>query len=136
MELKTGFMYIGTSAERLDLALPYPSTGGAGFEKETMYEQTRNANGVLVGQQLGKPVVRQDISWDRIGPTQWYAVMRFFEENGDAFYARYYDYSAGGWVTKRFVKSAVHANPMRVDPATGRPAYFADAGFSIESIGE
>jgi hypothetical protein len=129
-------MYIGTDEAAADIVLPYPSTGGAGFEKETMYEQTRNANGVLVGHQVGRPVVRQEVNWDRIGTEQWYAVAQFFEENGDAFWARYFDYSKGEWVTKRFVKSALRASPAHVDRTTGKPGYFTDAGFSLESIGE
>lgn len=135
-ELRTGFIYIGISKDSFDLAVPYPSVGGAAFEAAAEYQTERNSNGVTVRQRISAPIIKQEISWERIGADQWYEIARFFDENGDAFWCRYFDYTTGEWREKRFVKGAMKCSPMRVDPKTGKPDYFTDAGFSIESIGD
>ena len=129
-------MYFGTSAEATGLAVPYPSVGGAGVSVEVQRYEETNANGEVIAQQIGDDIITQELQWDRIDAAYWLPLLKFFSEAGDVFWCRFFNHRVAEWQVKRFIKSGLQFQPMRVDEKTGIPAYYTDAGFTIRSMGD
>lgn len=139
MSFNGNFLYLGdspaTSRTNYAISVPYPSVGGACFETSRMVDAARNANGEMVGRMVGRSVDKQSMSWARIPCETWWALHRWFEAGHFTFYCHYFNHNLGRWETRLFYLGDVKANPMRVNSATGAPAYYQDASFNVIDCG-
>lgn len=80
---RTGFLYLGSSPStdrtNYTVRVPYPTRGSAAFETSRMVDSARNANGEVVGRQVGRSLDKQNMAWDQMPCETWWALNRFFE---------------------------------------------------------
>ena len=135
---ESGFLYLGegpdTGPQNYAVAVPYPDQGP--FSTSRRVDSARSATGELVGRMVGRSLDKQELHWQQIGCQQWWAMNRWFEAGHFTFYCRYFNHNLGLWQTRRFYLSDVKCSPDLVDPGTGRPAFYRDAGFSVIDCGE
>lgn len=136
---KTAYLYLGasgaTSREHYAVAVPYPSAGAAAFETQRMVDSARNANGELVGRQVGRAVHKQNLSWSVISCEKWWELHRWFEDGHFTFYCCFFNHTVGRWETRLFYLGDVKAQPYLVDEATGEPKFYRDASFNVIDCG-
>lgn len=136
---RTGFIYLGSSAatsrENYALALPYPTLGSAAFETSRFVDSARNANGELVGRQVGRSICKQSMGWAKLPCADWWALNRWVEQGHFTFYCHYFNFNLGQWETKLFYAGDLKCQPGLVDKATGAPAYISDASFNVIDCG-
>lgn len=136
---RVGFLYLGSSpiTSRSDyaIALPYPTVGSAAFETSRMVDSARNANGEMVGRQIGRSVSKQNMGWSRISCEKWWEFNRWIEAGHFTFYCHYFNFNMGRWETRLFYVGDFKASPGPVDPDTGMPAYLVDASVNVIDCG-
>ena len=136
---KTSFLYLGASpdvcAASCNVAVPYPTAGGAVFETARMVDAGRNANGELVGRMVGRACDKQTMEWSVISCENWWALNRFLEAGHFTFYCRYFCFNTGEWRTRLFYAGDVKCSPASIDAATGAPGYLRDASLSVIDCG-
>lgn len=135
IELDCRFIYFGTAPGNYSLALPFPSIGKAVFETERTVDAGRNANNVVVGQMVGRPINKQNMGWDRIPAAKWWEINQWLEANGMFFWCRYFAHDVGQWRERQFYCGNVSCEPRDVNPDTGMPTYYVDATFNIIDSG-
>jgi len=133
---KRGYIFLGATEESTELAVPYPSVGSAAFSSEEPMSGENNANGVYVSQAIGETRFRQEIGWERIEAEKWWELSSFLEDCGSEVFCRFFNHMTGKWQVKKFLWSGRACSPVMVDVETGKPKYYRDAGFTLESIGE
>ncbi|MBD5101977.1 MAG: hypothetical protein HDT27_04625 [Subdoligranulum sp.] len=135
----TAYLYLGASAqtsrENYAVAVPYPTMGSAPFETSRMVDSARNANGELVGRQVGRSVHKQSLAWKEISCEKWWEINRWFENGHFTFYCHLFNHNLGQWETRLYYLSDVKVNPYLVDKATGKPAFYRDASFNVIGCG-
>lgn len=134
-KLDTGFMYFGTGPANFSLEIPYPSVDGALFQTARSVDAARNANNVVVGQMVGRSVDKQNMKWNRIDTETWWKMNRWLEANGMFFWCRYFAHSTGEWRVRRFYVGDISCEPVDVDAASGKAAYYKNASFNIIDTG-
>ena len=134
MYTDTTFIYIGSTEDVQNIAVPEPSVGQLNFSETVNELQATNANGVKVSHQIGEAVMTQEIGWDIITAAKWWELGQFFRNNGTVFWCRFFDHNTGEWRLKRFRRGDLSADLLLID-ADGNPEYYS-ASFRIESIGD
>lgn len=136
---RTGFLYLGTSPdtdrEHYSIAMPYPTVGRAVFETSRMVDSARNANGALVGRQVGRSVAKQNMAWDKIDCEKWWEFNRWIENNHFTFYCHYFDFNLGYWRTNLFYVGDIKCTPGPVSTETGLPVYLSSASVNVIDCG-
>lgn len=136
IDMDTRFMQLGASPSDLSLSIPYPTQDKALFETSRFVDSARNANGVLVGQQVGRSIDKQSMSWAVMDAQLWWEINNWIEEHGMFFWCRYFSHNFGVWKLRKFYCSDFKAQPCMVDPATGVPAFYKDCSFNVIDVGE
>lgn len=133
------FLYLGstpsTNTQNYAVAVPFPSEGKAAFETSRMIDSARNANGEIVGRQIGRSIDKQNMAWDVLPREKWWEMNRWFEQGHFTFYCHYFNHNLGCWQTKLFYLGDVKTSPFLVDPESGEPAFYRDAGFNVIDCG-
>lgn len=139
MRTERGFLYLGataaTSSTDYTVKVPYPKAGGAAFETSRMVDAARNANGSMVGRQIGRSLAKQNLAWDIIPCEVWWEMNRFFEAGHFTFYCCFFDFNLGEWKTRLFYVSDVKVSPGLVDAGSGEVKYLRDASFNVIDCG-
>lgn len=129
------FIYIGKTKDSQPLAIPFPSIGQGAFETVRIVDAGRNANGAVVGQQIGRSMDKQNMGWRAISCEKWWEINNWFETNGMFFYCRYFSHNTGQWRTRKFYVSDIKCEPYMVNPATGIPREYHNATFNVVDTG-
>lgn len=133
------FMYWGstpnTNRENYEVAVPYPSFGQGLFETSRMVDSARNAQGEMVGRQIGRSVSKQNMSWSALPREKWWEMNRWIENGHFTFYCHYFDFNLGRWETRLFYVSDLKCNPYLIDPSSGMPAFVTDASANVIDCG-
>ena len=123
-----GYIYLGASSDTsrtsYAIALPYPDLDKAAFETSRMVDSARNANGEVVGRQVGRSVHKQNLAWSKMDKEKWWEMNRWFDDGHFTFYCHYFNHNFGRWETRLFYLGDVKTNPYLVDPVSGEPAYY------------
>lgn len=130
------FIRYGTTFDSLTHALPFPTKGKALFQTERMVEGGRNANGVLVAQEVGRSLDKQNMGWDKIKPEIWWEFNNFLEDHGMFFCVEFFNYNLGKLQRKRFYAGNPQCDPFNVDPITLKPELIENAQVNIIDTGE
>ncbi|MEG2843128.1 MAG: hypothetical protein RR900_06540 [Ruthenibacterium sp.] len=133
------FLFLGaspaTNAAQYEIAVPYPTVGGACFETARMVDAARNARGEMVGRMAGRSLDKQNMTWDVMPCDKWWALNRWFENGHFTFYCHYFNHNLGMWQTRLFYLGDVKTNPVHVNGKTGVPAYYTGATFNVIDCG-
>lgn len=129
------FMYWGNNVNNLSFSVPAPTQVSA--ESEWGFDGARNADYVLRGDFVGRPIFKRSMSWSLILCTDWYAMNRFIEENRGVFWCNYFDDIVGKWLTRRFYRGNPKVEIIRIDKSTGEPdTWYRNATLNIIDTGE
>ena len=134
-----GFIYLGSSAAtnraNYAVALPYPDLGGALVETSRMVDSARNANGEVVGRQVGRSVSKQSMAWNKLSCEKWWEFNRWIEQGHFTFYCCYFNFNLGQWETRLFYAGDFKVMPGPVDRTTGMPEYLSSASVNVIDCG-
>jgi hypothetical protein len=140
MSIEDAYAYLGASESRANsdteaVLIPYPTEGDTPFTTETNALQEMNANGAMVGQQIGEEVIEIQFGWTMIPAAKWWEIGQFFNKTGDVIYCRFFNHQLGEWQTKQFWRQDRECNPILINDETGAPDYYAGASFVLRSTG-
>ena len=130
------YMQLGPTPSNMTLEIPYPDQGKAMFETSSFVDSGRNANGAIVGQQVGRSIDKQNMGWSVLDAETWWAMNNWIEKNGMFFYCRYFSHNFGEWRTRRFYCSDFKAEPGFLNPDTGKPEFYMNCSFNVIDVGE
>lgn len=97
---------------------PWPDYSSGLQTTTTLVNSGRNANGVLVGQQVGRTQSKVQLSWNILDAKVWASILQIFRTDF-AVPVTYYDQEAGDLITRQMYVSDRTAQPQKVD-SSGR----------------
>lgn len=102
------------------VAWPWPDaysvSGAAGTQTTaTLVNSGRNANGVLVGEQIGRTQSKLTLSWNVLDAQVWASMLQQFSATFTASVA-YYDMEQGKVITRQMYVGDRTALPLGVNP--------------------
>lgn len=101
----------------------------------TIVDSARNANGVVVGQVVGREQQKLDgLEWGYLTAAQWSAILKEFKN----FYVTvsYPDMVNNTWTTRKMYPGDRTATPYRLDPNTGLPTAYINCKVNLIDCGE
>ena len=113
---------------------PQPKRG-LGFQIETNANTATNANGELVGQQIGRS--RQspsELTWDYLDDKTWRALLSEFAQSSVAE-VTYPDMASSMMVTRKVLVGDRSAQPCHIDRENGLPLDYVCCTISITDMG-
>ena len=101
----------------------------------TMVDSARNANGVMVGQKVGRDVAKLDnLVWPWLTAEQWSSILqemdKFFVE------VEYPDMVTNSWKTRKFYCGDRSAQVWKIDWSTGLPKEYINCKCNLIDTGE
>lgn len=113
---------------------PYPRRG-IDVQIATIVDSARNANGVVVGQKVGRDQQKLNgLYWAYLTAEMWSAILQEFEN----FFVTvtYPDMTTGQWTTRKMYPGDRSAKPFHLDPETGLPMDYLDCKVNLIDVGE
>lgn len=126
--MANGFIYIDGTP------FPYPDAASGLQSVYTIVNSSRTADGVMRGERIGRDMHKVELTWNMLSPEEWSKMLKIFQKF--TFKVKYMDMVENDWVTRKFYVGDRSAQPVMVDPATGRPKYYIDCKANIIDIGE
>lgn len=119
---------------------PYPqpfrgTTGEVELQAATIVDSARNANGVVVGQKVGRDIQKiNQLRWAHLKAEVWAAILQEFDTH---FFSTvtYPDMVHNTWTTRTMYCSDRSAKPFRLDPNTGLPSEYVDCRVNVIDVG-
>ena len=140
---KDSYIEIGTSANAdntLNNVLKLPAPIDVPSSNEFMAEAERNANGVMLIQQIGRTQYTTQIKWASLKNKTWWKINRWFDDNGYVFYMKYFSHTDGKVKIQKFYRGNIDKGiPSTLTEYLNGyivPTKYKDCGFSIIDIGE
>lgn len=122
-----GFIYIN------GVAFPYPDRESGLQSVQTIVDSARNANGVMVGERVGRDMGKIELTWSVLTPEMWSQMLQIF--SNFTFSLRYLDMVTNDWVTRTFYVGDRSAQPFLCDPETGKPKYYLNCKANVIDVG-
>ena len=121
------FLYINNTP------VPYPARG-VELMVATLVDSARNANGVVVGQKIGRDQYKvNSLTWPWLTAAQWSQILQLF--SGFYVTVRFPDPVTGGWKTLKMYPGDRSAEPYWVDD-DGLPTHYRNCRVNIIDVGE
>lgn len=101
----------------------------------TIVDATRNANGVTVGQMVGRELQKiNNLEWGYLTAEQWSQILQEFEQ----FYVTvtYPDMVNNTWTTRKMYPGDRSATPFHMDEVTGLPKDYINCKVNLIDCGE
>ncbi|OYP01993.1 hypothetical protein C8E03_108196 [Lachnotalea glycerini] len=99
----------------------------------TLVDAGRNANGVVVGQKIGRDQNKVDsLTWPVLDATTWASMLQEF--SGFFVIATIWDMAANDWVTIKMYPGDRTADVLEIDDS-GRPVKYKDCAVNIIDCG-
>lgn len=139
---KENYIEIGTSVNAdntLNNILMLPAPNELPSSNEFNADDTTNANGSKIIQQIGRTQYATSIKWASLPNTKWWEINRWFEKHGYVFYMKYFSHTTGQVKIHRFYRGGVESGtPSGVEVINGYtvPKNYKGCGFSIIDMGE
>lgn len=102
----------------------------------TIVDSARNANGVVVGQKVGRDQQKLNaLQWAYMDAETWAKLLQEFD---DKFFVTvtYPDMVHNRWTTRKMYPGDRTAKPFHLDPNTGLPLDYIDCKVNIVDVGE
>lgn len=113
--------------------IPYPKRG-VKVTVTTVVDSARNANGVVVGQRIGRDQYKIDaLEWPYLSAEEWSRILQLI--SGFFFNVTFYDTVTNGLKTLRMYCGDRNAEPYWVDE-NGRPTHYKDCKVNLIDCGE
>lgn len=122
-----GFIYIN------DIAFPYPDKASGLQSVQTLVDSSRNANGTMVGERIGRDVAKVELMWNVLTPEEWSAILQVMQNF--TFTVRYLDMVTNAWKVRTFYVGDRSARPYWIDPVSNRPRYYLECKANIIDVG-
>lgn len=100
----------------------------------TMVDSARNANGVMVGQKVGRDVAKLDnLTWPHLTAEKWSEILQIM----DNFFVtvEFPDMVTNSWATRTFYCGDRTATPFKIDWDTGLPKEYIDCKCNLIDTG-
>ena len=115
---------------------PYPTPRrGLEIQVATVVDSARNANGVVVGQKVGRDQQKlNSLQWGYLSAGEWSALLKEF----DNFYVTvsYPDMVTNDWTTRKMYPGDRSATPLHLDPDTKLPIDYINCKVNLVDVGE
>ena len=114
---------------------PQPSRG-LHVQVATIVDSARNANGVVVGQKIGRDQQKlDDLFWAYLPAAVWQSILQEFDKS---FYVTvtYPDMVHGGWTTRKMYPGDRDATPLWLSKSTGLPTHYINCKVNLIDCGE
>ena len=125
---KTGFIYINGTA------FPYPDKDSGLQSVQTIVNSSRNANGIMVGERIGRDMGKLQLTWSVLTPEQWSSMLQIF--NNFTFTIKYIDMVTNDWTTRTFYVGDRSAQPFLIDTETNKPKYYLNCKANVIDVGK
>ena len=117
------------------VALPEPSTYTG--NTSTLVDSARNVDGVMIGSVIRDDVAKVELQWRYLTVQQWAMINKLFKQSaGGAFInsVRFFDQSAGTYITRQMYVGDRSAGMWRRDPKTGAVMGWTDCKLSLIEV--
>lgn len=102
----------------------------------TIVDSARNANGVVVGQKVGRDQQKLNaLQWAYMDAVTWAKLLQEFD-SGFFVTVTYPDMVYNKWTTRKMYPGDRTAKPFHLDPDTGLPLDYIDCKVNIIDVGE
>ena len=116
------------------VAFPQPRRG-LNIQIATIVDSARNANGVTVGQKVGRDQQKiNDLEWSHLTADQVAKMWGIFDQN--FFVTVRYPNPLGGWTTRKMYPGNRECTPFKLDPSTGLPKDYINVKVNLIDCGE
>lgn len=115
-------------------SVPQPKRGLSILDA-TIVDSSRNAEGVVVGQIVGRRQSKlQNLEWAYLTASEWSRILRLFDD----FYVtvEYPDMVNNGWKSRKMYPGDRTATPFHLDPNTGLPLDYINCKVNLIDVGE
>lgn len=140
---KESYIVFGTAVNEdysLQDALYLPAPHKLPSSNQFMVEAERNANGMMMIQQVGRTQHKAEFKWEFLKNTKWWELNRWLDYHGYVFYAKYFNHSEGRVKIQRFyrgnVTNATPSSNTEIINGYTVPTRYHDCGFSVIDMGE
>lgn len=116
------------------VGFPYPDYSSGLQTTKTQVSSSTNANGVTIGQQIGRTQSKIELQWSVMSASLWSTLLQLFKTNyvNDV---TYYDMEEGKVVTRSLTVSDRSALPAVVDTDTGMWITAQDCKLTLTDTG-
>ena len=116
-------------------ALPEPSTYSG--NTSTLVDSSRNVSGFMIGSVIRDDVAKVELTWRYLKVDKWAFVNKLFSQaHGGAFIntVRFFDQTAGEYITRQMYVGDRKAGMWRRDPETGAVMGWTDCSLSLIEV--
>lgn len=139
---RESYIEIGTSVNpdntlnnvlRLPVPIELPSSN------EFLTDAGRNADGVMLIQQIGRTQYTTQIKFPSLKNTKWWEINRWFDTHGYVFYMKYFSHTDGKVKIHQFyrgnIEKGIPSSNTEIMNGYAVPKTYSGCGFSIIDIG-
>lgn len=102
----------------------------------TIVDSARNANGVVVGQKVGRDQQKlNSLQWAYLDAATWSAILKEFD-NGFFVTVSYPDMVNNTWTTRKMYPGDRSAKPFHLNPSSGLPLDYIECKVNLIDVGE
>lgn len=139
---RESYIEIGTSVNddnSLNNVLQLPVPIELPSSNEFLADAYRNANGVMLIQQIGRTQYTTSIKWGHLPNKKWWEINRWFEKYGYVFYMKYFSHTDGKVKIQQFYRGNIEKgipspNTETID-GCAVPKTYSGCGFNIIDVG-
>ena len=140
---RESYIVLGTSVNN-DNSLANPLELPAPIElpssNEFMADASRNANGTMIIQQVGRSQYTTQIKWGNLQNRKWWEINRWFDTYGYVFYMKYFSHTDGKVKIQKFyrgnIEKGIPSSNTEILGGLAVPKTYKECGFSIIDMGE
>ena len=110
-----------------------PNPSAVSMVKSTTVDASRNADGVTVGQIVGRTLNKLDgLTWNVLSAAQWASLLTIFDQF--SFNVTFVDPQTNDWVTRPCYVGDRSATPFAYD-SNGKPTFYRDCKANLIDTG-
>ena len=140
---RESYIEIGTSVNAdntLNNVLQLPVPVELPSSMEFLAEANRNANGVMMVQQIGRSQTTMSIKWASLMNKKWWEINRWFDTYGYVFWMKYFSHTDGKVKIQRFyrgnIEKGIPSSQTEIMDGYVVPKKYNGCGFNIIDMGE
>ena len=140
---RESYIEIGTSVNAdntLNNVLQLPVPIELPSSMEFLADAGRNADGVMIIQQIGRTQYTTQIKFASLPNKKWWQINRWFDLHGYVFYMKYFSHTDGKVKIHQFyrgnIEKGIPSSNTEILKGYAVPKTYSGCGFSIIDIGE
>ena len=139
---RESYIEIGTSVNAdntLNNVLQLPVPIELPSSNEFMADANRNANGVMMIQQIGRTQYTTSIKWASLPNKKWWGINRWFDTYGYVFWMKYFSHTDGKVKIQQFyrgnIEKGIPSPQTEIMNGYAVPKKYSGCGFNVIDIG-